>query len=65
MEKGDKVIARGGKKATGVATGGTRRCQLEGCRCIRHAVRWDDNSLTWVSSKSITWNKVSKAWRLI
>ena len=58
MKKKNKqviVISRDGKD-TGVMTGGTRQCQMEGCNCERYGVRWkSDNKLTWLCGKSLNW----------
>ena len=38
----------------GVATGTTRRCQLEGCTGVRVYVRWPDGRLTMPCSKGMS-----------
>lgn len=43
--KGIKVMSSD-RVHKGVATGGTRRCHLEGCKGTRIAVRWSDGALT-------------------
>ena len=46
------------RKLRGKLTGGTRDCQLAGCRGIRLGVRWPDGTLTWPCSKGIIGNKI-------
>lgn len=38
----------------GVKTGGSRRCQLEGCRGQSIAVRWQDGKLTYPCTMGLT-----------
>jgi hypothetical protein len=38
----------------GTPTGGTRRCQMEGCSGLRIAVRWTDSSLTWPCTRGMS-----------
>jgi hypothetical protein len=45
MTKGTKFWSRD-RKMTGVATGGSRHCHMEGCRGTRIGVRWSDGVLT-------------------
>jgi hypothetical protein len=47
-----RVYARGGKRY-GLATGTTRRCQLEGCCGTRLGVRWPDGKITWPCTKGL------------
>ncbi len=37
----------------GVTTGGTRKCQMEGCLGRRYGVRWPDGKMTWPCSKGL------------
>jgi hypothetical protein len=56
LNKGARVASRPTKGKTpvcGIATGGERSCQLEGCRGVRCAVRWPDGKLTWPCSAGI------------
>ena len=39
----------------GEPTGGTRKCQLQGCNGKRIGVRWEDGVITWPCSKG--WNR--------
>lgn len=38
---------------TGIPTGKTRSCQLDGCRGVRIGVRWPDDSITWPCQNGI------------
>lgn len=53
MDNGTKVYSFNGKEI-GIATGSTRRCQLEGCLGIRIMVRWPDGKATWPCTKGLT-----------
>ncbi len=46
VRKGMRVYPRG-SASWGLTTGGTRRCQLEGCTGVRVGVRWPDGKITW------------------
>lgn len=35
----------------GITTGGTRRCQMDGCSGERIAVRWSNNKITYPCSR--------------
>jgi hypothetical protein len=37
----------------GVATGGSKRCQMEGCNGLRVCVRWENGKKTWPCSKGL------------
>lgn len=50
--KGKPILDRDGT-TTGIATGSTRSCQLEGCMGIRVMVRWPDGHRTWPCSKGL------------
>jgi hypothetical protein len=52
MKPGTKIKSRDGK-LTGRTTGGTRRCQLEGCSGTRVAVKWPDGNITWPCSEGL------------
>lgn len=45
--QGTKVVARGQKRPSGVTTGGSRPCGMEGCACVRIGVRWKNKVLTY------------------
>lgn len=45
--RGTLVLARGRKRPSGVTTGGSRPCSMEGCVCVRIGVRWKDKTLTY------------------
>jgi hypothetical protein len=47
-----KVLSRD-SKLEGTPTGGSRPCQLEGCRGLRIAVRWPDKSITYPCTKGL------------
>ncbi len=52
MDKGTRMYNREGTEF-GLATGGTRKCQMESCLGIRVGVRWPDGQLTWPCSKGL------------
>ena len=52
MDLPKKVISRGGNH-TGVCTGTTRPCRLEGCTGMRITVRWGDGKITYPCSKGM------------
>lgn len=41
------------RKLRGVLTGGSRRCQLEGCTGRKLGVRWPDGKITWPCTKGM------------
>jgi hypothetical protein len=49
-----KKVWDGDHAQFGLPTGGTRRCQLEGCSGTQVGVRWPDGKLTWPCTKGIT-----------
>lgn len=55
------VLSCGGQQ-TGKTTGGTRRCQLEGCRGTRIGVRWEDRRITWPCSDGMDLSR--RPWRI-
>lgn len=57
IKPGVVVHARSPAKYTGVTTGKTRRCQLEGCTGARLGVRWKDKHITWPCSKGMEAHK--------
>lgn len=54
------VISRTGKE-TGVMTGETESCSLEGCRGQEHEVKWKSGKNTWVCGKGLDWLTDTKA----
>jgi len=52
LRKGTKVLSKT-RKETGIATGGSRRCTLEGCNGLRIGVRWADGRITWPCSRGM------------
>jgi hypothetical protein len=59
--KGTSVLSRDGKEK-GLATGGLRVCQMEGCGKLRMGVRWPDGRLTWPCMGGMTLQKGK--WRI-
>lgn len=62
-ERGVLVYDRTGEK-TGVTTGGTRLCKMEGCLGRRIGVRWSDGKMTWPCTKGMTLTDHNTAWRI-
>jgi hypothetical protein len=58
-----KVYFRG-RALSGVTTGVTRTCQLEGCGARRLGVRWPDGKITYPCTKGMTWNEEERAWEI-
>jgi hypothetical protein len=61
------VFARDAMEPTGLTTGGTRHCALEGCTGLRIGVRWDNGRLTYPCSKGMTSaiRKGAYSWRIL
>ena len=52
MKKGTTVESRDGAM-TGVATGASYRCRMEGCTGLRCAVKWSDGKVTYPCTKGM------------
>ena len=51
------VVFSRDRNTKGKPTGGTRTCQMEGCRGQRIGVRWPNGKLTWPCSKGMDFSK--------
>ena len=58
-----KILSRDGK-STGIPTGATRHCRLEGCNGLRIYVRWKDGKTTYPCSKGLVATKKPGVWRI-
>jgi hypothetical protein len=56
-------ITSGTGNESGVPTGGTRTCQMEGCRGLLVGVRWPDGKLTWPCTKGMDMSN-AEAWKI-
>ena len=59
--KGTVIVSRDGK-IEGTFTGTTRPCTLEGCRGLRHTVRWDDGKISYPCGKGLDYDPTMKRW---
>jgi hypothetical protein len=59
----NKFLSRDGK-FVGKATGGERHCNMESCRGVRLAIRWNDGKLTYPCTAGMEYNTKKKAWQL-
>jgi len=60
-ETGVKVVSRDGIE-TGLTTGATRTCGMEGCLGRRVCVKWPDGKVTYPCTKGMIVN--GKKWRI-
>lgn len=60
-----EVIARD-QASVGYFTGGTRRCGLEGCGCLRLRTLWPDGHVTWLCTDGLGRHITDKpgTWRI-
>lgn len=58
------IWARGREKM-GKATGGERRCQMEGCNGRRIIVRWSDGTMTHPCTKGMAWSEEKNEWEIL
>lgn len=63
FQKGTVVLNYEGTEK-GICTGGTYRCQMEGCLGLRVVVRWPDGKITRPCTKGMRYDKKRKAWRI-
>ncbi len=63
VHAGERVCARGKTTPTGTTTGSTHHCQLESCRGVRIAVKWDNGKVTFPCSKGM--ECVDHVWRIL
>lgn len=56
-----KFVLSRDRQFVGRLTGGSRRCQMEGCQGEAVAVRWSDGKLTWPCSKGLSWDNENQA----
>ena len=59
-----ELVKSSDDKSTGHTTGGTRECQMEGCRGQRLGVRWEDGKLTFPCTHGMVWNNNLKFWKI-
>lgn len=64
IAKGDKMISRD-EKNTGIFTGVTRPYNLEGCRGLRHTVKWNDGKISYPCGKGLRYDFKMKCWAFI
>jgi uncharacterized membrane protein len=62
ISKGDAVWSRG-RTDRGTATGGSRRCQLEGCNGICVGVKWANGKMTWPCTRGMA--QLEGEWEII
>jgi len=62
MKKGTKVQSRD-EATTGVATGATYRCRMDGCTGLRCTVKWPDGKFTHPCTKGM-WETPSGDWKI-
>ena len=63
LKIGDTVVSFNGIY-TGKTTGGSRPCQLEGCRGKCLGVRWNDGKLTFPCTAGMTYDDKTATWKL-
>ena len=56
------VVSRDGERK-GKTTGGTRRCQMEGCLGRRPGVRWANKKITFPCTKGMVWD--GERWKIL
>lgn len=61
-ERGSLVYNRDGSEA-GTATGGERKCQLDGCPSQRVGVRWPNGKMTWPCIRGLL-QRADGAWQI-
>ena len=64
LKIGDTVVTFDGFY-TGKTTGGSRPCQLEGCRGECLGVRWNDGKLTFPCTAGMTYDDRTATWKIL
>jgi hypothetical protein len=57
IQKGTIIYSSDGKEKGTVATGKRIKCNLEGCRDMRYAVRWPDGHITYPCNEGLKTRK--------